>query len=181
MLQYLLGGETLEDTPLKLLSGCHRRVESHLALLSRAAEALAGKAAVPPEEALEALAKVQRYFATSGRIHTADEEESLFPRLRALGDAALDRMMRELEDQHRVADPLHERLDAVCDKALADRALAPADAAELEAVAAGLAALYPGHIGLEDGELFPRAGELLPAAEWNLVWQEMRRRRDNLG
>ena len=177
MLMYLLGGETLEDTPLQLLSGCHRRVESHLALLEQAADVL-GNQAPGSDEALDALAKVQRYFATSGRIHTADEEESLFPRLRALGDAALDRIMSELEAQHRVADPLHAMLDHLCDRSRADREVSETDAVALQQVARGLRELYPGHIRREEEELFPRAGELLPPAEWDVVWAEMRRRRD---
>ncbi|MBM3268036.1 MAG: hemerythrin domain-containing protein [Candidatus Sericytochromatia bacterium] len=173
---YLLGGATVEDTPIKLLTGCHRRVLSHLELLAGAAAALAGKD--PHPDAFDALTRVQRYFATSGKIHTVDEEDSLFPRLQARSDPALDAIMAELADQHRQADPLHERLDQVLDRVLADRAASSADAEALRDLAEFFLELYPGHIRREDDDLFPRAAEVLAESDWAEIWREMRARRD---
>ena len=68
--------------PLALLSDCHRRVERFLGLLARvAAEGRGGLLDRRQREALEA---ALRYFREAAPRHTADEEESLFPRLRAL-------------------------------------------------------------------------------------------------
>ena len=71
------------DEPLGLLSDCHRRIEHFLHALvtigQRAAKTLAQADVVALEAALA-------YLATAAPRHTADEEESLFPRLRALSD-----------------------------------------------------------------------------------------------
>ena len=53
-----------------------------------------------------------RYFREAAPKHTADEELSLFPRMRACGgaevEAALDRVA-ELEADHKRADQLHAK------------------------------------------------------------------------
>jgi hypothetical protein len=66
------------DGPLEHLSACHRRIEHRLDVLQRASDLLAERA----EEALQAISNSLRFMDTSGLLHTVDEEESLFPRLR---------------------------------------------------------------------------------------------------
>lgn len=70
--------------PLGLLSDCHRRIEHFLQLLVKVdLEAAGGQLTLEYRGALE---KALRYFETAVLTHTADEEASLFPRLRASGN-----------------------------------------------------------------------------------------------
>src|SRR5213595_3170992 len=90
--------------PLGLLSDCHRRIEMFIASLSAIAE-LGGQPL--NEEGWRALENALRYFREATPKHTADEEQSLFPRLRALSSpevqSAFSRL-DELEGDHRWAE-----------------------------------------------------------------------------
>jgi hemerythrin-like domain-containing protein len=135
---------------------------------------------VLPEADREALAGALRYFDTAARRHSADEEESLFPRLRATGDrealAACEALAR-LEADHRVAERHHDAVHALGTRWLADGTL-PQDAArQLREHLAELEHLYREHIGIEDTELFPVAGRTLSAADLEAVGREMATRR----
>ena len=67
--------------PTGLLSDCHRRIETFL----RTLEGVASVADRPStEEARAALESALRYFREAAPKHTADEEDSLFPRLRQM-------------------------------------------------------------------------------------------------
>ncbi len=71
------------DQPLGVLSDCHRRVEKFLAILEAIAATDPTRELDPGERASLCLAL--DYFRDSAPKHTADEEESLFPRLRVAG------------------------------------------------------------------------------------------------
>src|SRR6185436_3871226 len=81
--------------PLELLSDCHRRVESFLrALILVAEQARGGELNSQQREALET---ALRYFREAAPKHTADEEESLFPRMRALSDDATHEALAKIQ------------------------------------------------------------------------------------
>ena len=66
------------DEPLRLLSDCHRRIERFLEgfdVVQNAGEHLS-------VEDSGQLTAALRYFMSAGRLHTRDEDESLFPRPR---------------------------------------------------------------------------------------------------
>lgn len=69
------------DEPMELLTDCHRRIELFLELLQQAVREHAGAPFDIPTA--EAILNAQWYFAKAAPKHTAVEEESLFPRLRA--------------------------------------------------------------------------------------------------
>src|SRR5579864_2122594 len=73
--------------PTGLLSDCHRRIEMFLGSLQRVADAIDRPLT---EEARSALESALRYFRESAPKHTADEEESLFPRLRQIQDSEIE-------------------------------------------------------------------------------------------
>ena len=94
--------------PLDLLADCHRRIE-------RCLHFLAVYAARPADAELgdhdrDVLALALRYFRESVPAHLADEEESLFPRMRhathPLAIAAMHRLAA-LESDHAAARPRH--------------------------------------------------------------------------
>lgn len=168
------------DEPLGLLSDCHRRIEHFLHVL----EAIAGR----PRGAGDSLAGAERkdleasvaYFANAAPRHTADEEESLFPRLRASNDPdalqALETVAR-LERDHLQADAHHAAVDRLVRGWLAAGTLEAAELTALRGHLAALRAIYDPHIQVEDHELFPAAGRVLSKNDVAAIGREMAERR----
>src|SRR5512142_128586 len=73
------------DEPLGLLSDCHRRIEHFLEAIATVTRMVQGRHLDDPNRRV--LEQALAYFATAAPRHTADEEQSLFPRLRACSDA----------------------------------------------------------------------------------------------
>src|SRR6478735_5445740 len=91
--------------PTGLMSDCHRRIEMFMGTLSTAAQFEGRLLSDDESRALEA---ALRYFREAAPKHNADEEESLFPRLRRLPDVEVQRVLIDLdllEQEHRWADP----------------------------------------------------------------------------
>jgi hemerythrin-like domain-containing protein len=165
------------DEPLGLMGDCHRRVEKFLDQLLAVAEACGGEELSPRER--EALATGLRYFQQAAPLHTADEEASLFPRLRAQGalsDEVRDAMAR-LESDHDKADTGHAEVEELGQRWLNDGTLSPDDAERLTQRLRELRAFYTEHIALEDNYLFPLAAQVLGEAEIENVGREMAARR----
>ncbi len=120
---------------------------------------------------------------TAGK-HTADEEESLFPRLRQTGEAeaiALLERMESLERDHECASKAHDDVDQMGQRWLDQGSLNSVDAARLVRVLDSLASLYRRHIEIEDSEVFPAASKILSAADRKSVGEEMAGRRGIAG
>jgi hemerythrin-like domain-containing protein len=166
------------NEPIGLLSDCHRRIEHFLRVLVVLDEQAGGgpMTAVQRDQLEGALA----YFATAAPRHTADEEDSLFPRLRCSNDPAARsalEVIARLEDDHERADHHHREVDTLGRRWLADGQLPPADARELRERLAALQDLYARHIAVEDTELFPAADRLLSADQIRDIGREMAARR----
>ncbi|MCC7416213.1 MAG: hemerythrin domain-containing protein [Acidobacteria bacterium] len=160
------------------MGDCHRRIEHFLDVLVLITEQAEGGPLTSPQRGQ--LEGALTYFATAAPRHTADEEESLFPKLRASGDRGVVRVlavMDRLERDHSRADERHRAVDAIVRRWLADDRLAPADAAALQDHLAALKALYAVHIGIEDRELFPAAGRALTPEDLGAIGREMAARR----
>lgn len=157
--------ENVED----FLMACHRRIEQRLAAMERAAAALDANRT----EALAALAAALRFLDTSGALHTEDEEESVFPRLRARMEPGERTFLAGLEHDHAEAGMIHRRLRELAAKA-AER---PEHDAELRGAVEQLAALYRRHIESEDATLTEYARALLTPQERLAIAEEMRGRR----
>lgn len=168
------------DEPIGLLTDCHRRIEMFLEVLQRAAREYGDKPL--DTKAADAVRTAQRYFAHAAPKHTADEEESLFPRMKAAAarggthGKGCDALAR-LEGDHAHADRLHARVDVLLEAWLRDGSLPPGPAAELAALLDTLLELYRGHIHTEEAEVFPLACTLLTTSELTAVGEEMRARR----
>lgn len=166
------------DQPLGLLSDCHRRIEHFLQVLTMAEERTRGCALTASQRTdLEAAI---RYFETAAPRHIADEELSLFPRLRACGDLAATQALEtvaRLEGDHRVAERHHQAVDTFVRRWLADGELQTADADALRGHLAALHGIYQQHIAIEDRELFPAATRLLSPTDIEQIGREMKARR----
>lgn len=126
------------------------------------------------DAACDAVVEVLAYLQRSAHRHVADEEQSLFPRLRAadVDTALLDR----IADEHRDHDRLHARLAANV-RSWKTRPPAADKVTELAAVAAELAGAYAEHIRVEDSQLLPLVRTCLDDAQLDEVFSEMRGRR----
>jgi len=71
------------DDPLGMLKDCHRRIEHFLSILCAVVERAQQQTLT--DEEIVAIQSALSYFRVGGQRHTADEEESLFPRLIAVG------------------------------------------------------------------------------------------------
>jgi hemerythrin-like domain-containing protein len=162
--------------PIGMLSDCHRRIESFLAALLALARGWKGGAL--DEGARSSLAKALEYFRQSGPRHTADEEESLFPRMRQseAGEEAL-RSIEALHADHVVADRAHAEIDVLGTRWLTEGRLAEGDAARMAELLEELSRLYEHHIGVEDREVFPTAARVLTPEHIASIGEEMAQRR----
>lgn len=166
------------DDPIGLLGDCHRRVETYLAVLVRVATEARGT--LLSEDQRLNWNRALRYFREAAPKHTADEEESLFPRLRGVVtpevEAVLARM-RSLELDHRRAGPAHDEVERLGQLWLENGVLPTAEAERLCTVLEELAELYRAHILIEDSEVFPVAAAHLTSSDRKAIGAEMAARR----
>lgn len=164
--------------PIGMLGDCHRRIERFLAVLQKLAADRRGAALSEAERA--ALSTSLRYFRESAPNHTADEEKSLFPRMRQSGAEEIQALLQRidsLEGDHQTAEKAHREVDVLGQVWLSSGTLPPEDASQLSALLEQLSALYARHIAMEDQEVFPTAARLLSASDCQLMGQEMAARR----
>jgi hemerythrin-like domain-containing protein len=162
--------------PIGLLSDCHRRVEMFLGSL----RAIGDTCEILDDESLRALENALRYFRQAAPKHTADEEVSLFPRLRrcaSLPDSTLAQLER-LERDHAWADPFHALVEKLGALWIADRQISAEQREEFRKAVAQLQAMYSEHIELEDLVLFPVANQTLSTDEKREIGLEMAARRN---
>lgn len=163
--------------PTGLLSDCHRRIEMFLGSLQHVAAMIDRPLS---DDARAALDASLRYFREAAPKHTADEEESLFPRLRTMADARVKRAIETLdplERDHRRADVLHAEVEALGRRCLEHGCLAPEDAHRFRHDVNELASIYKEHIRIEDELVFPVAAEILPQSDKASIAAEMAARR----
>jgi hemerythrin-like domain-containing protein len=125
------------------------------------------------QEALAALEAALEFLDTSGALHTEDEEESVFPRLRARMEAGERTFLAGLEHDHAEAGMIHRRLRELVSKAKDGQENGGAVRGAVEE----LAALYRRHIASEDSALAAYARALLTPEERSAIALEMRARR----
>ena len=162
------------EDPIGMLRDCHRRIERFLGSLAYVA--YTGQGASLSGEQATAVESALRYFRESAPRHTADEEESLFPRMREQHGRALADL-DVLESQHEEADALHANVDVLFTQWLTEGTLGTQDEETLLSDLAHLQSIYTGHIQMEESIIFPRASETLSADDLRIVGEEFRRRR----
>lgn len=175
-----IGGKRESDfsDPLGMLSDCHRRIERFLhALIAIAGERQGGPLDAAQRASLETSL---RYFRDAAPRHTADEEVSLFPRLRRMQLPELEATLAQLdtlEHDHQHAEAAHQEVDRLGQAWLTRGRLSSEEISRLQALLAGLAQIYERHIALEDHEVFPSAQRLLSPSDRTEVGSEMAARR----
>ena len=132
------------------------------------------------EEIRRGLETALRYFSQAAPKHTADEEDSLFPRLRQNQSPEVQSSVSQLdrlEDEHRWAAPLHADIDLLGAQYLLTGPLSAAEVERFRNAVASLTPLYKHHISVEDSVIFPLAARLLNQMEKMEIAGEMTRRR----
>jgi hemerythrin-like domain-containing protein len=164
---------TSDDTTVDHLLACHQRIRHFTGV----AKALANAAGAPSGEVASAASGVLRYFTEALPKHSADEDESVAPRLRSRADDEVREALARMEAQH---EALHRTLDRACDLWAAvagDPDKLEALAGDLAEVAADLASQWDVHLALEESTIFPAARALLTPDEHDAIQGEMRARR----
>lgn len=158
------------DDPLGMLSACHGRIARQLQTLERLQRHL-------PEhgcdtDARAAARAILRYFDSAAPNHHADEEASVFPRLKAAMPGRADALIAELEAEHATLATnwrhLRPLLAGIAAGACAN--LSP----KLVAV---VRAAYDAHIDKEETGLIPLAARTFDKATLAEIGGEMAARR----
>ncbi len=104
--------ESSFSDPIGLLTDCHRRIEWFLSILVQvSSEAHGGLLTSGQRTSWET---APRYFREAAPQHTADEEETLFPRLRRLDHPEVPAVLTgvaSLETEHGCAEESHRPVD----------------------------------------------------------------------
>jgi len=166
------------DQPLGLLSDCHRRIERFLGVL----QVIRGQAGDGElnERQRSAVQTALEYFRTAAPRHTADEEESLFPLLRASGDPrarSAIQIVQELEHEHDSANIAHAEVDSLYTQWMTLGHISVDQRRQLSALLEQLRNMYRRHIDVEDQQVFPLAGEVLRPEQLAELGKQMARRR----
>jgi hemerythrin-like domain-containing protein len=162
------------DDPIGMLKDCHRRIESFLNILCVVVDRAQGRGLTSEEQV--AIQAALQYFRTGGQRHTADEEESLFPRLRKSASDSLDEIAR-LEGDHREANDLHGSVERLYSIWIEAGELGPEETQRLLVDTGRLKQLYANHIEVEERFVFARAVEVLSGHEIEAIGTEFRFRR----
>jgi hemerythrin-like domain-containing protein len=162
------------DDPIGMLTDCHRRIESFLGILNAVAERARGRGLTGEER--DAVQAALQYFRTGGQRHTADEEESLFPRLRKSAAVSFEDIDR-LENDHREANDLHGSVERLYSTWIESGGLSSDDTLQLLSETARLKQLYSDHILVEETIVFARALQVLDSHAIAAIGTEFRFRR----
>jgi hemerythrin-like domain-containing protein len=162
------------DDPIGMLKDCHRRIESFLGILRAVVERARGRGLTGEER--DAVQAALQYFRTGGQRHTADEEESLFPRLRKSAADSLEDIDR-LENDHREANDLHGSVERLYSTWIESGGLSSDDTLQLLSETARLKQLYSDHILVEETIVFARALQVLDSHAMAAIGTEFRFRR----
>ncbi len=173
-------GATLDD-PLKHLVACHERIEERLQTLERVIPHLRSESPAKRQEARDALDKALQFLEAMRKLHTEDEEESVFPRVLANSrdqDPTLKELMDMLEGQHRDKEGVLVNLMVhVKSFPAAPEPPSAQEASRVAGLIEQLAGLYRPHIMIEDQRVIPQSAEYLKPSDLDEIRQEMRRRR----
>jgi hemerythrin-like domain-containing protein len=163
------------DNPLGMLQDCHRRIERFLGILHQIGTSIIERALTAEE--ISAVEAALRYFRTAGPKHNADEEESVFPRIRSGITAEELEQIDRLERDHDHAALLHDSVDLLFSSWIANHELRPKDQLLLRENLEQLQSIYTEHIRLEETVIFPLAVQRLSHEAIETIGQEFKQRR----
>ena len=162
------------DDPLEMLRACHGKILRQCDTLQKLAAHLDREGCAIEGfdvQAQQAAQGILRYFDTAGQFHHQDEEQDLFPALRAsagVDTALLERLLSE----HIVMLSAWDALRPVL-MLLAEGKQVTLDAA----LARKFVSSYTDHIATENAQLLPMAARLLSPQQLEAIGRKMSERR----
>jgi len=163
------------DDPIGMLTDCHRRIERFLHILAIVIDRARDRSLTTEET--EAVEASLQYFHAGGQRHNADEEESLFPRLRAECPSDELEELSGLESDHQRANEFHAIVEGFYRTWIDSGQLGNEDKERLLLASGQLSRLYREHIQLEEESVFPRATRVLDRSVIAAIGEEFRARR----
>jgi len=164
------GGDAID-----LLLGCHTRIRHFTAVAVRLSQAAA---TAPPQEIASAARSVCRYYEVALPLHEADENESVYPRLRRAAPAGeLAEANQAMVDQHVTIDRIIARLVEHWRQIAGEPGRAAERATASRADAEALQTAWDEHLALEERMIFPALRSHLTADDLAGIRAEMHERR----
>ena len=163
------------DDPIGMLKDFHRKIKRSLHVLWVIADRAVGRELTSEE--IAAVRSAMDFVRVDGTRHTADEEESLFPWLRAKAITGDSEELGVLEDNRRQADQLHAIVESLYSAWISAGALRPKSQLRLQSCTESLKRLSEQHIQVEEQIVFPRAQQVLDGRAVAAIGQEFRARR----
>ena len=163
------------DDPIGMLKNVHRQIKRLLHVLWVIADRAAGRELTGEEKA--AVRSAMDRLRVDVTRHTADEEQSLFPRLRAEAITGDSEDLIALEDNRCETDPLHTMVETLYSIWISAGALGPENQLRLQLCTEQLKSLSEQHMEIEEQIVFPRALQLLNGRTIAAIGQEFRARR----
>jgi hemerythrin-like domain-containing protein len=167
------------NNPLGLLADCHRRIENFLKVLHTVTRQACGRHLT--DEHRHALEASLRYFRDAAPKHTADEENSVFPRLLSRASphlAAFSAILGSLKVEHRMINDHHDQVEEVGRLWLVNNLLSTGELSRLNASLNDLRVIYSRHIAIEEQKVFPLAAQMLDRGDLKSIASEMAQRRN---
>jgi iron-sulfur cluster repair protein YtfE (RIC family) len=161
------------EDAVDLLIGCHQRIRHFTGVAVKLAHAQGAT----PEEVVQAASGVHRYYTISLPLHEADEEETMRPRLSAVGDEKLCHALLAMTDQHLAIDELLERLLPLLVMVQNNPQTIHMAGSEMCSITKALHEIFNAHLELEEEVIFPAIREALPESVRVEMLSEMQGRR----
>jgi regulator of cell morphogenesis and NO signaling len=175
--------------PFEKLVECHDHIMSRLSLFDQTLTAIEQQRALGFRSEKDNIKMMFDFIDTSIALHTRDEEEGLFPKLRPKLEEGLPSKhgggtpVDVMEEEHRTVEGVIDRLKDIA--LLMEKETQPSEVADLvnEFVGKGrwLVQAYYGHIWKENNVLFPMAERMLSADEKTEVAKAMNELRQKPG
>lgn len=164
------------DDPVGMLRDCHKRIRHFLETQAFAAKKFHG---LPlPKDVASSVLNSLRYFRDAAPNHTADEEKSLFPRMRtSVTEEKSAALMQSLEHEHRWAESQHELVDSIFRAWISNGSSSAEETEKLMSTLTQLEAFYDEHMQHEECTLFPLAEGKLSSSDLACIGAEMAERR----
>ena len=164
------------EAPYQMLAACHERVQRTLALLQRLHQHVAQHGA--DEQAVQAARDVLRYFEQAAPQHHLDEERHVFPRVLAMGDAALTEVVHRLQRDHLEMEAAWARVRAELQSLMGVEPPLPSTWVDrTRDLFQHFVGLYERHIPDEEQLVFPAGERVMGPDALTVMAQDMMQRR----
>jgi hemerythrin-like domain-containing protein len=162
------------EDAVSLLLGCHERIRHFTEVGMRLAEA----AHAPAQDRADAARAVLRYYTIALPLHEADENESVYPRLKeALPPGELVLANQRMVDQHADIDATVAELVPMWERIERDPQSQAEFRERLRLRTEHLRSLWNVHLALEEEQIVPAMQRYLAPEQLSGIAQEMRDRR----